>query len=69
MALGDAGGEGVDRGTVADVAHLDLRAELPGERAQPLLAPGDEDAAPAVGAEQPGDLGPDPARPARDDGD
>ena len=53
MALEDARCERIDRGAVADVAELDLPADLVRERTQPILAPCDEDAVPAILREQP----------------
>ena len=53
MALEDARCERIDRGAVADVAELDLPADLVRERTQPILAPGDEDAVPAILRKQP----------------
>jgi hypothetical protein len=46
-----------------------LAVELLGERAEPVLAAGDEDAAVAAGGQRTGDRGADPARGAGDDGD
>ena len=53
MALEDALAERIDRGAIADVAELDLPADLLRERAQPILAACDEDAVPAPLREQP----------------
>ena len=50
MPLEHARGERLDGGAVADVAELDLAADLVGERAEPVLAPGDEHAVPAAAA-------------------
>src|SRR5439155_19188432 len=54
---------------VADVAHLDLAADLACDCAQALLAARDEDAAPASPGERAGDRLPDPARGPGDDRD
>ena len=59
----------LDGVAVADVAELDLAADLVGERAQPVLAPCDEHAPPASLGEQPGGRLPDPGRGSRDDRD
>lgn len=48
MALEDACCERVDCGAVADVAELDVPADLVRERAQPVLAPCDEETVPAL---------------------
>ena len=48
MTLEHAPGECLDGGPVCDVAQLDLAADLVGELAEEILAPRDEDAAPAT---------------------
>ena len=53
MPLEDARGERVHRTTVADVAERDVPADFVRERAQPILAPCDEDTVPALLGEQP----------------
>jgi hypothetical protein len=53
MPLEDARGERIDCGAVADVAEVDLSADLVRERAKPIFATGDEDAVPALLREQP----------------
>jgi hypothetical protein len=53
VALQDALAERIDRGAVADVAELDLPADLLRERSQPILAARNEDAMPALLREQP----------------
>ena len=53
MPLEEARGERLDCGAVADVAELDLAADLVRERTQSILAPCDEDAVPALLREQP----------------
>jgi hypothetical protein len=62
-------GDALDGLAVADVAELVLAAELLGERAQPLLAPREEDTEVAARGEGAGDRGADAARGAGDDGD
>ena len=69
MPLEHARGHRLDRLAVADVAELDLAADLVGERAQPVLAPRDEDAVPPRSREQAGRRLADPGRGARDDRD
>ena len=69
MSLEDAGRHGLDGVAVADVAQLDLGADLVRNRAQPVLTPRDEDAPPALLGEQPGDRLADPGRGSRDDRD
>ena len=59
----------LDRVPVGDVADLVLAVELLRERAEPVLAPRDEDAAVAPPGEPAGDRGANPARGAGDDGD
>jgi len=68
MPLQHGGGAAVDGAAVGDVAELVLGAELLGERAQPLLAAGDQDAVPASCGEGAGDRLADPGRGAGDDG-
>jgi hypothetical protein len=68
MVLEDAGREALDRGTVADVADLDLTADLAGERAEPILAPGDEHAVPAALRQRSGSGRADPGGRTCDDG-
>ena len=50
VPLEDARRHRLDRVAVADVAELDLGAELVRERAQPVLTARDEDAVPAPSA-------------------
>lgn len=69
MACGDPRGYVLDLRAVADVARLRVRADLGGQRLQPLPPAGEEDAAPATAREQAGDGGADAARPARYDRD
>ena len=69
MSLEDAGRHRLDGVAVADVAQLDLGADLVRDRAQPVLTPCDEDAPPAFLGEQPGDRLADPGRGSRDDRD
>src|SRR5918999_2772021 len=52
-----------------DVAHLELRAELVGQRAQSILAAREQHHVPATRCERAGDRLPDSARGARNDGD
>ena len=59
----------LDRLPVGDVADLVLAVELLGERAEPVLAPRDEDAAVAARGQLASDRRADPARGAGDDGD
>ncbi len=59
----------LDRVAVADVAQLDLAAELVRERPEPVLAPGDEHAPPPVPGEEPGGRLADARRGSGDDGD
>jgi hypothetical protein len=69
VALPHRGGQALDRLPVGDVADFGLAADCLGERAEPVLAPRDEDAAVAAGGEGAGDRRADPARGAGDDGD
>jgi len=69
MALPHRRRRALDRLPVGDVADLVLAVELLGERAEPVLAPRDEDAAVPPGGELAGDRRADPARGAGDDGD
>jgi hypothetical protein len=62
-------GRPLDGLAVGDVAELVLAAELLGERPQPVLAAGEEDAEVAARRKGAGDRGADPARGASDDGD
>src|SRR5207244_7953808 len=66
MALENGGGDPVDGFAVGDVEELVLAADLLGERAQPVLAPREQDAAPTVLREQPRRRLADPGRGARD---
>jgi hypothetical protein len=59
----------VDRLAVADVADLELAADLLRERAQPLLAPREQDTPPAARRERARSCGADSARRPGDDGD
>jgi hypothetical protein len=68
MALLHRGCHLLDSSALADVANLVLRAELFRDGAQPLLAPGDEDAAPAPAHEEARNRGADPARAAGKEG-
>ena len=69
MAFPNRRRHSLDGAPVADVADLVLGVQFLGERAQPLLPAGDEDAVPSLGGERAADLGADSARRARDDGD
>ena len=69
MAGEDPLAERLHRLAVADVAPLDLAADLVGERAKSLLATGDEDARPALRGEQPRRLLADARRGPRYDRD
>ena len=69
MALEDAGRHRLDGLPVAHVTDLDLAPELVGERAESILPPRDEDAVPALLAEQARDRLAEPGGRARHDGD
>ena len=69
MPIGDASRQCIDGRPVADVADLDLGADVGRELAQSLLASGDQDAAPALLRELARQGGTDPAGAAGDDGD
>src|SRR5205823_2637294 len=69
MPLANRGRRPLHGLAVGDVAELVLAAELLGQRAEPVLAPGEEDAEVAARREGAGDRGADPARGAGDDGD
>ena len=69
MPLEHAGRERLDGGAVADVADLDLAADLVGEGAEQVLAARDEDAVPAAGCERARGRLADARRCSRDDGD
>ena len=63
-------GHPFDGVTIGDVADLDLRvSDLVCEGSKPFLATCDEDAAPVVLRERPGNRCAEPARSAGDDGD
>ena len=69
MPLEDPRRHCLDRRSVGDVADLDLPADRVRERAQPILAPCDEDAVPALLREQPRSGLADPGRRSRYDRD
>ena len=69
MTLEDACRERLDGGAVTDVARLHLAAGLLGERPEPVLAAGDEDATPAARREQARGRLADPGGCTSDDGD
>ena len=62
MAGEHASGHRLDRIAVADVAELHLAADLVRDRAEAILAPGDEDTLPALLREQPRSRLADPRR-------
>ena len=68
MSLEDRGGNAVDRLPVGDVEELVLAAELLREGPEPVLPPGEEDAAKAAACKLARDRGADAARRAGDDG-
>jgi hypothetical protein len=53
MAPEDAACERLDRRAIRHVADLDLAVDLGGQPLEQVLAPGDEDAAPAVRGQRP----------------
>ncbi len=69
MPLEHAHRERLDGGAIADVAELDLGADLAGERPEPVLAAGDEHAVPARRRERACGRLADARRCSRDDGD
>ena len=69
MALEDALRHRLDGPAVADVADLHLAADLVGERAQAVLAAGDEHAPPVLRREEPRRRLPDPRGGSRHDRD
>ena len=69
VALEHTRRHGLDRLPVADVADLELTAELLGERTEPLLAARDEHAVPVPLGELAGDGLADPRRRSGDDRD
>jgi hypothetical protein len=69
MPLEDPCRHRLDRVAVADVAELDLGADLVRDCPQPVVAPRDEHAPPALRREQTGARLADPGRGPRDDRD
>ena len=69
MSLEDAGGDRGDVRAVADVADLDVPADLVCEGTEAILSPGDVDAMPTRRRERPRGRFPDARRCSGDDGD
>lgn len=69
MPATDRCGRALDRLAVGDVAELVLGAELVGQRPEPVLTAGEEDAEVPAAGQLAGDRGADAARGAGDDGD
>ena len=69
MPLAHGRRDPLDFDAVGDVAGLVLGSDLPGDFAQTLLAPREQNQPPAAPGERSRDRGSDPARAAGDDGD